>query len=84
MSFAKHSLPPKCIDDGYSYNNNNNNNKTNNNNNKKKKNDVDNVGKDDEDDSDDDDEVYKCMFAANTLPYMPVPAFILQSRYDSW
>jgi len=35
-------------------------------------------------DNDDEDEAFKCMFAANVIPYINTPLLILQPRYDSW
>mmetsp|Transcript_12067 Transcript_12067/g.11791 ORF Transcript_12067/g.11791 Transcript_12067/m.11791 type:complete len:544 (-) Transcript_12067:74-1705(-) len=34
--------------------------------------------------TDGDDAVVKCMFAANHIPYISVPIFIIQSKYDAW
>eukprot|EP00588_Corethron_pennatum_P011358 CAMPEP_0194267132 /NCGR_PEP_ID=MMETSP0169-20130528/1769_1 /TAXON_ID=218684 /ORGANISM="Corethron pennatum, Strain L29A3" /LENGTH=471 /DNA_ID=CAMNT_0039007941 /DNA_START=64 /DNA_END=1479 /DNA_ORIENTATION=- len=35
-------------------------------------------------DNDDKDEAFKCMFAANVIPYINAPLLILQPRYDSY
>lgn len=32
----------------------------------------------------DDDAISKCMFAANHIPYISEPIFVIQSKYDSW